>query len=72
MLVTAIAGFAVGSLVLIFSENGAHPTAKIARCGMGFFVAIIWIMAIADEVVHVLQVRFSRHLLFGYLVNASH
>lgn len=36
----------------------------MARCFMGFFVAVIWIMAIADEVVQVLQVRrFLRSLL---------
>lgn len=59
MMATAIAGFAIGVLVLIFSKNGAHPSARMARCSMGFFVAIVWIMAIADEVVEVLQVCFS-------------
>jgi hypothetical protein len=29
---------------------------------MGFFVAIVWIMAIADEVVQVLQVRDNLRL----------
>jgi len=55
---TAVSGISVAILVLIFADNGSHPTAKITRCLMGFFVAIVWIMAIADEVVHVLQVRF--------------
>lgn len=27
----------------------------MARCSMGFIVAVVWIMAIADEVVGVLQ-----------------
>ena len=27
----------------------------MARCSMGFTVAVVWIMAIADEVVNVLQ-----------------
>jgi hypothetical protein len=58
MLASVIAGFAVAVLVLIFAENGCHPYAKMARCSMGFLVSMVWIMAIADEVVQVLQVRF--------------
>lgn len=46
----------MGILVAVFSYNGEHPTARLARCTMGFIVAIVWIMAIADEVVEVLQV----------------
>lgn len=57
MLASVVAGFAVAVLVLIFAETGCHPYAKMARCSMGFLVSIVWIMAIADEVVHVLQVR---------------
>jgi sodium/potassium/calcium exchanger 6 len=57
LLATAITGIASAVLVLIFSTSGEHPTARILRCSMGFFVAIIWIMAIADEVVGVLRVR---------------
>lgn len=45
--------------MLVFADKGAHPTAQMARCSMGFLVAIVWIMAIADEVVNVLQVRHS-------------
>lgn len=40
----------------IFADRGDHPTSKMARGSMGFFVAVVWIMAIADEVVNVLQV----------------
>jgi sodium/potassium/calcium exchanger 6 len=40
----------------MFADKGEHPASKMARCSMGFFVAIVWIMAIADEVVNVLQV----------------
>ncbi|KAJ3753553.1 hypothetical protein EV360DRAFT_87673 [Lentinula raphanica] len=36
----------------------------IARCSKGFFVAIVWIMAIADEVVQVLQT-------FGFIFSSS-
>ncbi len=57
MIATTVSGFAIGMLVLIFAKNGEHPTAKMARCSMGFLVAVVWIMAIADEVVDVLKVR---------------
>ena len=56
---TAIVGVATAILVLIFSTSGEHPTARILRCSMGFLVAIIWIMAVADEVVGVLRVSCS-------------
>jgi len=56
LVATAIAGIASAILVLIFSTEGVHPTLRILRCSMGFFVAIVWIMAIADEVVGVLKV----------------
>ncbi|KXN89118.1 Putative cation exchanger C3A12.06c [Leucoagaricus sp. SymC.cos] len=55
LLACAVTGCAIGTLVLIFAENGTHPSAKMARCSMGFVVAVVWIMAIADEVVNVLQ-----------------
>lgn len=56
MIATAVAGLTAAITVAIFAEKGAHPTARMARCSMGFLVAIVWIMAIADEVVQVLQV----------------
>lgn len=43
-------------LVSIFSDRGNDANARMARCFMGFVVAVIWIMAIADEVVNVLKV----------------
>ncbi|TFK40316.1 Sodium/calcium exchanger protein-domain-containing protein [Crucibulum laeve] len=64
LIATTIAGIAVGTLVAIFSDRGDHPTARMARCSMGFFVAIVWIMAIADEVVNVLQT-------FGFIFGLS-
>lgn len=57
LLATGVAGFAVGIMVAVFSDQGIHPTAQLARCIMGFMVAVVWIMAIADEVVEVLQVK---------------
>lgn len=53
---TAAAGAVVAVLVAVFADRGNDPAARVVRCSMGFFVAIIWIMAIADEVVQVLQV----------------
>ncbi|KAG6330490.1 hypothetical protein ID866_8599 [Astraeus odoratus] len=61
---TAIGGVAIGLLVVVFSDEKAHPTAQMARCSMGFLVAIVWIMAIADEVVNVLQA-------FGFIFGLS-
>lgn len=55
LLGTGLGGFALGVLVLIFSNRGDNVSARMARCSMGFIVAIVWIMAIADEVVSVLQ-----------------
>jgi solute carrier family 24 (sodium/potassium/calcium exchanger), member 6 len=56
LIVAAIGGVVSAVLVGVFADNGDHPASKMARCSMGFFVAIVWIMAIADEVVNVLQV----------------
>lgn len=55
MVAAAVAGLTVGIMVIVFADKGVHPTARMARCSMGFLVAIVWIMAIADEVVNVLQ-----------------
>lgn len=55
---TVVCGLAVAALVLVFSDGGSHPTARMVRCSMGFLVSIAWIMAIADEAVNVLQVRY--------------
>ncbi|KAI0314610.1 Sodium/calcium exchanger protein-domain-containing protein [Amylostereum chailletii] len=59
-----LAGLASGALVVIYAETGNHPAARLARCSMGFFVAMVWIMAIADEVVSVLQT-------FGFIFGLS-
>ena len=57
---TALGGFVFALLVLAFSNAGSHPVAQMARCSMGFIVAVVWIMAIADEVVNVLQVNHPK------------
>ncbi|KAG6374526.1 Sodium/calcium exchanger protein-domain-containing protein [Boletus reticuloceps] len=61
---TGLGGFVLALLVLAFSNVSSHPTAQMARCSMGFFVAVVWIMAIADEVVNVLQT-------FGFIFGLS-
>ena len=60
LLATGVAGLAAAVLVAVFADTGRSPAAQLARCAMGFIVAVVWIMAIADEVVKVLQVRL-RH-----------
>ncbi|KAI0064796.1 hypothetical protein BV25DRAFT_189813 [Artomyces pyxidatus] len=64
LLAVSIAGLAAGTLVAVFADKGDHPTSHLARCSMGFFVAMVWIMAIADEVVNVLQT-------FGFIFGLS-
>jgi len=61
---TALGGCVLAVLVLAFSHLGSHPVAQMARCSMGFLVSIMWIMAIADEVVNVLQT-------FGFIFGLS-
>ena len=63
LLAAGIAGVASAVLVVILSTSGENPTTRILRCSMGFFVAIVWIMAIADEVVGVLRVGCLRYQL---------
>ncbi|EJD06417.1 uncharacterized protein FOMMEDRAFT_117231 [Fomitiporia mediterranea MF3/22] len=64
LIATAIGGVAAALLVLAFAERGNDPVAQMARCFMGFFVAVVWIMAIADEVVNVLKT-------FGFIFGLS-
>ncbi|KAJ3734244.1 Sodium/calcium exchanger protein-domain-containing protein [Lentinula guzmanii] len=58
----AVAGTILATLVAVFVDRGDNMAFAMARCSMGFFVAIVWIMAIADEVVQVLQ---TFGLIFG-------
>ena len=57
LLATGVTGLTAAILVAVFADKGHSPAAQLARCAMGFVVAVVWIMAIADEVVKVLQVR---------------
>jgi hypothetical protein len=56
-LATGAIGSLCAILILLFSNKGDNPAGIGARCAMGFIVAVVWIMAIADEVVNVLKVR---------------
>ena len=49
-------GSAAGILVALFAGKGDKRGWVLVRCTMGFLVAVVWIMAIADEVVDILQV----------------
>lgn len=60
----AVVGIAMAILVAVVADRGDNPTFRMARCSMGFFVACVWIMAIADEVVNVLQT-------FGFIFGLS-
>jgi solute carrier family 24 (sodium/potassium/calcium exchanger), member 6 len=60
VLATGLAGLAAGVSVAFFADKGDHRGWLLARCAMGFVVAMVWIMAIADEVVKVLQVSGVR------------
>ncbi len=53
-----MAGTCIGVLVAVFGGTGESRYAQLARCSMGFVVAVVWIMAIADEVVEVLQASY--------------
>jgi hypothetical protein len=66
-----IAGLAVGALVILFANDGERPALRLARCSMGFIVAVVWIMAIADEVVNVLQVSSYLVYMFVCLFNPT-
>jgi solute carrier family 24 (sodium/potassium/calcium exchanger), member 6 len=57
--VAALAGLVLAAVVLALAKKGAHTAVRMTMCLIGFFVAIVWIMVIADEVVLVLQVRES-------------
>lgn len=62
LLAAGVTGAAIGILVAVFGGRGESTSSRLARCTMGFIVAVVWIMAIADEVVEVLQ---TFGLIFG-------
>ncbi|CAE6416202.1 unnamed protein product [Rhizoctonia solani] len=59
ILAASLCGVSVSTLTAVFANDGKNPAARLARCFIGFGVAMVWIMAIADEVVQVLQASVS-------------
>ncbi|KAH7341769.1 Sodium/calcium exchanger protein-domain-containing protein [Rhizoctonia solani] len=64
ILAASLCGVSVSTLTAVFANDGKNPAARLARCFIGFGVAMVWIMAIADEVVQVLQT-------FGHIFGLS-
>ncbi|KDQ24471.1 hypothetical protein PLEOSDRAFT_1067296 [Pleurotus ostreatus PC15] len=64
LLATSLAGVTIAILVVVFGGKGNHTSTRTARCFMGFFVAIVWIMAVADETVNILRT-------FGFIFGLS-
>ncbi|KAG8908491.1 hypothetical protein FRB99_005849 [Tulasnella sp. 403] len=64
LLVAFVVGVSSAVLVCVFAKDGRNPLGRICRSLMGFTVAVVWIMAIADEVVRVLQT-------FGFIFGLS-
>jgi solute carrier family 24 (sodium/potassium/calcium exchanger), member 6 len=64
VLAAAVVGLVIAALIVLFANRGGSTAFVMARCFMGFFVAVVWIMAIADEVVKVLQT-------FGFIFGLS-
>ncbi|KAL7409177.1 Sodium/calcium exchanger protein-domain-containing protein [Mrakia frigida] len=56
IIVLSSLGLVLGFITLVYAWNGENRVWRLGRCLLGFSVAMIWIMAIADEVVSVLTV----------------
>ncbi|WVF67966.1 hypothetical protein IAT40_002728 [Kwoniella sp. CBS 6097] len=55
LLGTSVAGLAAAAVVLYLSTDGSSYTWRLVRCFCGFICSMVWIAAIADEVVGVLN-----------------
>ena len=62
LLTCLIAGSTAAVMVLYTATDGSHTAWRMVRCFGGFTCSMVWIAAIADEVVSVLQVsnKFRR------------
>ncbi len=65
MLGIGLAGLAAGIFVALFAGEGENRGWLLVRCTMGFLVAVVWLMAIADEVVNILQVSKANRIMWG-------
>ncbi|CAE6516023.1 unnamed protein product [Rhizoctonia solani] len=76
-LAASLCGLSVSTLTAVFANDGKNSAARLARCFIGFGVAMVWIMAIADEVVQVLQASVLSlalaipYLTFGHIFGLS-
>lgn len=52
---TGLGGLAAGTVVLKRGTDGREQPWRVIRCFCGFACSMVWIAAIADEVVSVLQ-----------------
>ncbi|OCF45712.1 hypothetical protein I317_00615 [Kwoniella heveanensis CBS 569] len=55
LLGTSLAGLAGAAVVILYSTDGSSYTWRLVRCSCGFICSMVWIAAIADEVVGVLN-----------------
>jgi sodium/potassium/calcium exchanger 6 len=59
LLACLIAGSIAAVTVLHTATDGSHTAWRMVRCFGGFTCSMVWIAAIADEVVSVLQVSIT-------------
>lgn len=71
MLGSSIVGLVSAIPVLLYGKDGTAQPWRLVRCFAGFICSMVWIAAIADEVVDVLNVSFlflfSGALSYGLL-----
>jgi sodium/potassium/calcium exchanger 6 len=56
MLGCLLAGVVAAGFTLVYADDGSSKPWRLVRCFAGFVCSMVWIAAIADEVVTVLQV----------------
>jgi sodium/potassium/calcium exchanger 6 len=60
LLTCFVAGSIAAAIVVFTATDGSEQAWRMVRCFAGFICSMVWIAAIADEVVSVLQVCHSR------------
>ena len=64
LLGAGILGLIAGTVVMYLASDGTSSSWRLVRCFAGFVCSMVWIAAIADEVVNVLRVSDSGRLRF--------
>ena len=59
MLGSLIGGVLAAAGTMLYATDGSSRTWRLVRCFAGFICSMVWIAAIADEVVNVLQVSIA-------------